>query len=48
MKNFFEIPDNTLNNQLSQNLNKKLFLAGKNDLQADFKTLSHDLIEFYA
>jgi len=48
MKTFFEVPDNTLNNQLSRILNKKLFLGGKNDLQADFRTLSHDLIEFYA
>jgi len=46
MKNFFAVPDNTLNNQLNQIVGEKLFIVGKSDLQKDFVMLSKDLLEF--
>lgn len=48
MKNFFAVPDNTLNYQLNQIVGEKLFLVGNNDLHKDFVTLSKDLLEFYS
>ena len=48
MKNFFAIPDNTLNNKLTQILSQRQFLVGKNEVSKDFSILSNDLLELYS
>ena len=60
MKTFFALPDNTLNNKLTQILSKKQFLESKNilsqksfldsknEISKDFTILSNDLLNYYA